>query len=107
MNLDKDLTTLQKLIQNGNGSKVLRCKYLCKILNYEILEKQNIKENTAEHGFQCSQFSHSVMSDSLRTPWTAEHQSFLFINSWSLLKLMFIELVMPSGSEILETTTKA
>ena len=44
MNLDKDLTTLQKLIQNGNRSKVLRCKYLCKILNYKILEKQNIKE---------------------------------------------------------------
>ena len=33
----------------------------------------------------------------LATPWTAAHQAFLSItNSWSLLKLMSIELVMPS-----------
>ena len=32
------------------------------------------------------------------TPWTAAHQASLSItNSWSLLKLMFIELVMPSN----------
>ena len=32
------------------------------------------------------------------TPWTAEHQASLSItNSWSLLKLMFIESVMPSN----------
>ena len=66
INLDQDLTTLRKLIQNGNRSKILRCKYLCKILNYKILKKQNIKENIADHWFLCSQFSHSVMSDSLR-----------------------------------------
>ena len=41
------------------------------------------------------------MSDSA-TPWTAARQAFLFItNSWSLLKLMFIELVMPSNHLIL------
>ena len=40
------------------------------------------------------QFS-SVMSDSLLTPWTAAHQASLPItSSWSLLKLMSIELVM-------------
>ena len=43
------------------------------------------------------QFSHSVMSDSV-TPWTVAHQVFLSIaNSWSLLKLMSIESVMPSN----------
>ena len=36
------------------------------------------------------------------TPWTAAHQASLFItNSWSLLKLMSIELVMPSNHLIL------
>ena len=50
-----------------------------------------------------TQFSsaHSVESDSA-TPWTAAHQSSLSItNSRSLLKLMFIELVIPSSHLIL------
>ena len=47
------------------------------------------------------QFSCLVISDSL-TPWTAAHQASLSIaNSWSLLKLMFIESVMPSSHLIL------
>ena len=45
---------------------------------------------------------HSVQSLSpvwlFVTPWTASHQASLFIaNSWSLLKLMSIKLVMPFG----------
>ena len=36
------------------------------------------------------------------TPWTAElHASLFFINSWSLLKIMFIELVILSNHLIL------
>ena len=36
------------------------------------------------------------------TPWTAAHQAFLsFIISWTLLKLMSIEMVMPSNHLIL------
>ena len=47
-------------------------------------------------------WSHSVMSDSLRPPWTAARQASLSItNSHSLLKLMSIELVMPSNHLIL------
>ena len=43
------------------------------------------------------QFSCSVMSDSV-TPWAAARQASLSItNSWSLLKLMSTELVMPSN----------
>ena len=43
------------------------------------------------------QFSCSVMSDSA-TPWTAARQASLSItNSWSILKLMSIESVMPSN----------
>ena len=47
---------------------------------------------------ECSvQFSHSVMFD-FATPWTAALQAFLSnTNSWSLLKLMSIEPVMPSN----------
>ena len=48
-----------------------------------------------------SQFSHSVVSDSA-TPWTAVHQASLSITNFqSLLKLMPIELVMPSNHLIL------
>ena len=45
------------------------------------------------------QFSHVRL---FVTPWTAAHQASLFItNCWSLLKLMFIKLVMPSNHLIL------
>ena len=48
-----------------------------------------------------SQFSRSVMSDSV-TPWiTALQASLSITNSWSLLKLMSIESVMPSSHLIL------
>ena len=48
-----------------------------------------------------SQFSHSVMSDSV-TPWTAALQASLsIINSLSLFKLMSIQSVMPSYHLIL------
>ena len=48
------------------------------------------------------QFSHLIVSDSLRPPWTAARQTSLSItNSRSLIKLMFIELVMPSNYLIL------
>ena len=46
-------------------------------------------------------FAHSVTSYSL-TPWNAAHQASLSTtNSWSLLKLMSIESVMPSNHLIL------
>ena len=49
-----------------------------------------------------SQFSGSVVSDSLRPPWTAACQASLSIaNSRSLLKLMSIEPGMPSSHLIL------
>ena len=47
--------------------------------------------------FPVSQFSLSVVSDSV-TPWTAAHQVSLSItNPWSLLKLISIQSVMPSN----------
>ena len=58
-----------------------------------------------KENYDKSQFS-SVQSLSyvwlFATPWTAARQAFLSIrNSWSLLKLMSIELVMPSNNLIL------
>ena len=51
--------------------------------------------------FWISLFNRSIMSNSA-TPWIATHQAFLSItNSWNLLKLMSIELVMPSNHLIL------
>ena len=56
----------------------------------------------ANAGDSSVQFSHSVMSNSLRPHKTAAHQAFLFItNSQSLLRLMSIESVMPSNHLIL------
>ena len=50
-----------------------------------------------KQAFSSVQFSHLVVSDSLRTPRTAAHQASLTItNSRSLLKLMSVESVMPS-----------
>ena len=54
--------------------------------------------------FLCAQFqfSHSVMSDSSQQPWPAAHQASLSItNSWSLLKLMSSQLVIPYNHLIL------
>ena len=51
--------------------------------------------------FYSVQFSYSVML-TLCTPWTAACQASVFIiNSWSLLKLMSIESVIPSNHLIL------
>ena len=48
-----------------------------------------------------AQFICSIMSDSV-TPWTVARQAYLsIINSWSLLKLMSIESVVPSNHLIL------
>ena len=55
-------------------------------------------KNTAE---EIKEFSRSVVSDSA-TPWTAACQASLSVtSSWSVLKLMSIESVMPSNHLIL------
>ena len=52
--------------------------------------------------FMVLSFHRSVMSDTLPPPWTAASQPSLFFTiSWSLLKLVSIESVMPSNHLIL------
>ena len=53
------------------------------------------------HALCSAQFSRSVVSDSLRPLSAARQASLSITNSWSLLKLMSIELVMPSNHLIL------
>ena len=65
-------------------------------LNVIIINLSNIS-------YERRQFSCSVMSEQVfMTPWTAACQASLSItNSWSLLKLMSIKLVIPSNHLIL------
>ena len=59
-------------------------------------------EDWIKRMWSVSQFSHSVVSDSLRPMKTAAHQASLSItNSWTLLRLTSIESVMPSSHLIL------
>ena len=60
---------------------------------------RSVCTTTTEHP-RSVQFSCSVVSDSA-SPWTARQASLSITNSWSLLKLTSIELVMPSNHLIL------
>ena len=87
-----------KITVYGNCSQeIKRCLLLGRkaMMNLDsILKSRHI---TAQKGsYSQVQFSCSVVSDSA-TPWTAARQASLSItNSQSLLKLMSIELVMPT-----------
>ena len=62
----------------------------------EVIYLQCLEPNLLSVQFSCSVMSNTV------TPWTAVHHASLSItNSWSLLKLMSIELVLPSNHLIL------
>ena len=59
-------------------------------------------QTNISHMLSSVQFSRSLVSDSFATPWTAARQASLSItNSWSLLKLMSTESVMPSNHLLL------
>ena len=62
----------------------------------------NLSWFTASKWFILVQFSHSVMSNSLQ-PLGACQTSLSITNSWSLLKLMSIESVIPSNHLILSS----
>ena len=63
-------------------------------LPWQTPQLGGIAHNPPLYGLSSVQFSHSVFE----IPWTAAWQASLAItNSWSLLRLMFIELVMPSN----------
>ena len=79
-----------------------------KFKGYQFCESRNSVETTTKPSLHLLWFmtqllfGRSVLSDSLRTPWTAAWQASLsFTVSWSLLKLMSIASVMPSNHLIL------
>ena len=79
--------------------KLWLCQSLATRYSSSLLHSLYHKSYTCQ--FNSVQFSCSVVSDSA-TPWTAARQASLSItNSWSLLKLMSIESVMPSNHLIL------
>ena len=64
--------------------------------------KNPVLQMQREHQFSSVQFSRSVVSELFVTPWiTARQASLSITNSQSSLKLMSIELVMPSSHLIL------
>ena len=70
----------------------------CLIEKVEGWHPAALKKSGGELLFSCY-----VVSDSA-TPWTAAHQASLsFTISWSLFKLMTIELVMPSNQDTLKS----
>ena len=75
----------------SQNSKKIRSVQKSSVESVGFLGKVNLGSSSVQ----------SVLSDSA-TPWTAAHQASLSItNSLSLLKLMSIELVMPSNHLIL------
>ena len=67
----------------------------------QTAKKKKKPEKQNYHQFSSVQFSPAVVSDTA-TPQTAAHQASQFItNTWSLLKLICIESVMPSNHLIL------
>ena len=70
-------------------------QWSCKELDTTECKGTHTHTHTHTHAVQSS---HSVGSESFATPWTAAFQASLSItNSQSLLKLMSLELVMPSN----------
>ena len=79
----------------SKGLQRIRHEWVTNMFTHVSLSLINIIQ------FSSVQFSRSVVSDSV-TPWIAAHQASLSItNSWSLLKHMSIESVMPSSHLIL------
>ena len=99
LNASYKIKTLTK-DKNGSLLNYLRKYSHFKYFSGHITNFRSI--NITIYTFSSVQFSHSVMSDSLWPPWTAARQACLSItNSWSLPKLMSIELMMPSNHLIL------
>ena len=85
----------------GSNPGLLHCRQILYCLSHQGLTPYSMARSTHFEGQKYTQFS-SVQSLScvrlFATPWTVACQASLSItNSWSLLKIMSIELVMPSN----------
>ena len=94
--IQKTRSGLARTIQTGSLNKIFPL-FLRLLVSQESPELLTLMWNIGS-----AQFSHSILSNSLRPPWTAARQASLSItNSRSLLKFMSIESVMPSNHLIL------
>ena len=97
---------LIECLVNGGHWFLCMCIDLIRDMSWGLGEPQSCWrnmpiKNSIWYGVCSVQFSHSVTSDSATT-WTLACQgSLFFTNSWSLLNLMSITLVMPSNHLIL------
>ena len=90
---------MTKMIQKQSQHTFLYIIYICYV--YYFLSLAMYKFTYTWYHLVSHQFSRSVMSDSV-TPRTAARKASLSnINSWSVLKLMSIESVIPSNHLIL------
>ena len=95
--MDMNLKKLWEIVEDRGAC----CATVHGLAKNETRQQLNNNRPKTQHNFVIVQFSYSVVSDSV-TPWTAAHHASLSItNSWSLLKFMSIELVMPSNHLIL------
>ena len=94
-------TVLSILHFNSFILKLILCGVVT-IIVLSILYRMVLKEPTGPHERDHQSVQSLSRVQLFVTPWTAAHQAFLSItNFWSLLKLMSIELVMPSNHLIL------
>ena len=79
----------------------MECKQIKSLFEKNFTKKKNSMFRSRLRCLHSVQFSRSVVSDAA-TPWIVAHEASLSITtSWSLLKLMSIESVMPSSHLIL------
>ena len=95
-----DIVTYLWIEKEQNVSFEMIYQTLNSIFNWNLLIQTIFERIALKHQFSSVQSLSRVWL--FATPWTAAHQASLsIIDSWSLLKLMSIELVMPSNHLIL------
>ena len=94
----KTQCSIRRPVTQQEGDKSIRDRAMALCHHHRVEGSMSSKKESA---YLIPEFCHSVMSDSA-TPWTAARQASLSITiSWSLLKLMSTESVMPSTHLIL------
>ena len=85
-----------------NNNKIIPKHVRFKLQNEKAKTKRKFCKKPARKNTQFSSLQSLIHVRLLAAPWTAAHQASLSItNSWSLLKLMSVESVMPSNHLIL------
>ena len=90
--------------QNFKNVFYISLKLFTHVFYFSSCARSFLRTDIVLHSSNLQQGSVQLLSrvQLFATPWTTEHQASMSVtNSWSLLKLMSIELVMPSNHFIL------